>query len=61
MEKCCFSKAFEIPCHTVETVAHARASAKICQRRLLLLLDIGGQDMKAIWLEDGVITNTFIK
>ena len=51
-----FSKAFEIPCHTVETVAHARASEKYV-KDASFILDIGGQDMKAIWLEDGVITN----
>ena len=55
-----FSKAFEIPCHTVETVAHARASEKYV-KDASFILDIGGQDMKAIWLEDGVITNILFK
>lgn len=54
-----FSKAFEIPCHTVETVAHARASEKYV-KDASFILDIGGQDMKAIWLEDGVITNILL-
>ncbi len=51
-----FTKAFSAESHTVETVAHARAAAKYVGDASFLL-DIGGQDMKAIWLDHGVITN----
>ena len=51
-----FGKAFSAEYHVVETVAHARASAKYVPDATFLL-DIGGQDMKAIWLDRGVITN----
>ena len=43
----------------VETVAHARAAAKYTPDATFLL-DIGGQDMKAIWLDNGVITNIVV-
>ena len=42
--------------HTVETVAHA-AAAQTCVPDVSFILDIGGQDMKAIWVADGVVTN----
>ena len=51
-----FAEAFHADVHMVETVAHARA-ALVCDPQATFLLDIGGQDMKAIWLEDGIITN----
>ena len=54
-----FAKAFGIPYHTVETVAHARAADKYV-KDASFILDIGGQDMKAIWLEHGVITNILL-
>ena len=54
-----FSKAFDIKNHTVETVAHARAAEKYIQDASFIL-DIGGQDMKAIWLDNGVITNIVV-
>lgn len=54
-----FSKAFDIKNHTVETVAHVRAAEKYIQDASFIL-DIGGQDMKAIWLENGVITNILL-
>ena len=54
-----FSKAFEIPCHTVETVAHARASEKYV-KDASFILDIGGQDMKALMIKDGVINNILL-
>ncbi len=54
-----FSKAFSAESHTVETVAHARAAAKYVGDASFLL-DIGGQDMKAIWLDHGVITNIVV-
>ena len=53
------SAAFHADYHTVETVAHARG----CRRffpNATFLLDIGGQDMKAIWLKDGVVTNIML-
>ena len=54
-----FRSAFHADYHTVETVAHARG----CRRFFpdaTFLLDIGGQDMKAIWLKDGVVTNIML-
>ena len=54
-----FAKAFGLACHTVETVAHARASREYAADASFIL-DIGGQDMKAIWLENGVITNILL-
>lgn len=54
-----FSKAFQIENHTVETVAHAKAAEKYV-KDASFILDIGGQDMKAIWLENGVITNILL-
>ena len=43
----------------METVAHARAADKYV-KDASFILDIGGQDMKAIWLENGVITNILL-
>ena len=54
-----FANAFSAECHVVETVAHARAAAKYVPGATFLL-DIGGQDMKAIWLSNGVITNIVV-
>ena len=54
-----FGKAFSAEYHVVETVAHARASTKYVPDATFLL-DIGGQDMKAIWLDRGVITNIVV-
>lgn len=54
-----FANAFDTECHVVETVAHARAAAKYV-KDVTFLLDIGGQDMKAIWLDHGVITNIVV-
>ncbi|MDO4261330.1 MAG: acyl-CoA dehydratase activase-related protein, partial [Eubacteriales bacterium] len=54
-----FAKAFDVECHTVETVAHARAAEKYV-KDATFLLDIGGQDMKAIWLDHGIITNILV-
>ena len=47
--------AFHADHHTVETVAHARA-ALAYEPNASFVLDIGGQDMKAIFVNDGVIT-----
>lgn len=54
-----FAKAFMAECHVVETVAHARATARYIPDTSFIL-DIGGQDMKAIWLKDGIITNIVV-
>ena len=48
-----FANAFSAEYHVVETVAHARAAAEYVPNASFLL-DIGGQDMKAIWLDHGV-------
>ena len=54
-----FQKAFSTEYHVVETVAHARAAAKYVPEATFIL-DIGGQDMKAIWLDRGIITNIVV-
>ncbi|MDR0639586.1 MAG: acyl-CoA dehydratase activase [Spirochaetaceae bacterium] len=51
-----FDKAFGADYHTVETVAHAEAVAKYV-KDASFILDIGGQDMKAINISNGVVTN----
>ena len=51
-----FANAFDTECHVVETVAHARAASKYMED-VSFILDIGGQDMKAIWIDYGIITN----
>lgn len=47
--------AFNADYHAVETVAHAKAALKY-QPKASFVLDIGGQDMKAIFVHSGVIT-----
>ncbi len=54
-----FANAFDTECHVVETVAHARAAAKYVDNATFVL-DIGGQDMKAIWIENGIIKNIVV-
>lgn len=54
-----FSKAFKTEFHAVETVSHAKAANHFVGD-VDFLLDIGGQDMKAIWLDGGVITNILV-
>ena len=54
-----FARAFSTEYHVVETVAHARAAAKYAPDASFIL-DIGGQDMKAIWLDNGIITNIVV-
>lgn len=44
---------------TVETVAHAEASLHL-NPEVSFILDVGGQDMKAIYLGDGIITNIVV-
>lgn len=50
-----FAKAFKADFNTVETVAHAEA-ARFHAQDVSFILDIGGQDMKAISLNDGIVT-----
>lgn len=54
-----FNKAFHTEHHVVETVAHARAADEYI-KDASFILDIGGQDMKAIWLDGGIITNIVV-
>ncbi len=54
-----FAKAFGADYHVVETVAHARAVRDVVPDATFVL-DIGGQDMKAIWLDHGVITDVVV-
>ncbi|MFP4151808.1 MAG: acyl-CoA dehydratase activase [Alkalispirochaeta sp.] len=50
-----FAAAFHGDYHTVETVAHAHAALQI-EPSAGFVLDIGGQDMKAITITDGIVT-----
>ena len=50
-----FAAAFHADYHTVETVAHAHAAIEIAPTAGFVL-DIGGQDMKAITVTDGIVT-----
>ncbi len=50
-----FAKALHADFHTVETVAHAEA-ARSLKPDATFILDIGGQDMKAIFLNKSVVT-----
>ncbi|MDJ1650988.1 BadF/BadG/BcrA/BcrD ATPase family protein [Gordonibacter faecis] len=43
----------------VETLAHVRA-AQLFAPDLTFLLDIGGQDMKALWVHEGRVTNAVL-
>ena len=54
-----FYHGFGADCHMVETVAHAKATSKYVPDASFIL-DIGGQDMKAIWLDHGIITNIVV-
>jgi len=51
-----FDKAFGADFHTVETVAHAAAAQKYIPG-VTFILDIGGQDMKAINISNDIVTN----
>lgn len=44
--------AFDVDHREVETVAHVRAASQVCPD-VSFVLDIGGQDMKAIWVHGG--------
>ncbi|MDX9819735.1 MAG: acyl-CoA dehydratase activase, partial [Desulfococcus multivorans] len=50
-----FAKAFGADYHTVETVAHAEAARSV-EPGVSFILDIGGQDMKAITIQGGIVT-----
>lgn len=54
-----FARAFGADYHVVETVAHAEAARKYVPD-VSFILDIGGQDMKAILLDEGIITDIII-
>ena len=45
--------------HVVETVAHTKAAEKYIDG-VSFILDIGGQDMKAVWVDNGVVTNIVV-
>jgi predicted CoA-substrate-specific enzyme activase len=51
-----FDKALGADFHTVETVAHAAAAQKYVPGATFIL-DIGGQDMKAINISNDIVTN----
>lgn len=51
--------AFGIDSGVVETTAHLRAARNLCPDADFVL-DIGGQDMKALWIEDGAITRAVL-
>ncbi len=53
------ARAFGADYHTVETVAHSYGCNNYYPNASFIL-DIGGQDMKAIWLKDGIITNIML-
>lgn len=53
------AQAFGADYHTVETVAHALSCIRFFPDADFVL-DIGGQDMKAIWLQNGIITNIML-
>ena len=50
-----FARAFKADYHCVETVAHARAAQQYAPG-VSFILDIGGQDMKAISLQNGIVS-----
>lgn len=51
-----FASALRADYNTVETVAHAEAAGKYLPK-VSFILDIGGQDMKAIYVKDGIVSN----
>ena len=53
------ASAFGADIHTVETMAHTTGALKTTPD-VSFILDIGGQDMKAIWVKDGVITQMML-
>lgn len=53
------AEAFGADYHTVETIAHARGCLAYVPDATFIL-DIGGQDMKAIRLNDGIVTQIML-
>ena len=51
--------AFHMDAGIIETIAHY-AAAKHISKEVSFILDIGGQDMKAIWIDNGIITNIVV-
>lgn len=51
--------AFGIDSGVVETTAHLRA-ARAFEPNASFVLDIGGQDMKALWIEDGAVAKSVL-
>ena len=54
-----FHRALHADIHMVETVAHSFAAAQSVPDASFIL-DIGGQDMKAIWIDNGVVTDILV-
>lgn len=54
-----FARALKADYHTVETVAHAHAARQIVPD-VSFILDIGGQDMKAISVQDGIVSGIIL-
>ncbi len=54
-----FDRAYHADYHVVETVAHSTAATHYVDDASFVL-DIGGQDMKAIWLDDGIVTDILV-
>lgn len=48
--------AFGVDDGLVETSAHLRSAVQVCPD-LTFLLDIGGQDMKALWVKNGMVVD----
>ena len=59
MAQATVASAFHADCHVVETVAHALAAARYVDDATFIL-DIGGQDMKAIWIDHGIVTDILV-
>lgn len=53
------AEAFGADIHVVETMAHTTGALKTTPD-VSFILDIGGQDMKAIWVKDGIITRMML-
>jgi len=54
-----FAAAFGADFHTVETIAHKEAACRFSPE-VSFILDVGGQDMKAIYVNNGIITNIIL-
>ena len=54
-----FHRALHADIHIVETVAHSFAAARSVPDASFIL-DIGGQDMKAIWIDQGIVTDILV-